>query len=189
MASRIGLTAPWAAHPILLLRSQAKFLPVRALAMSGDASEYERGLKALSSLISGRQRADGKNWSHAFELMKVHLEVRVLLCPTLSLRWKAWVVGHSRFPASFQRLGLQEELPKLSVIHVAGTKGKGSTCSMVESVLRKCGYRTGLFTSPHLVDVRERVRINGWVPGRAEGADHAVPPGAPCRWAGPLLGE
>ena len=43
----------------------------------------------------------------------------------------------------------------------AGTKGKGSTCAMAESMLRQCGYRTGLFTSPHLIDVRERIRING----------------------------
>lgn len=68
----------------------------------------------------------------------------------------------SRPPARLlQRLGLQEELPKLSVIHVAGTKGKGSTCAVVERVLREAGYRTGLYTSPHLIDVRERIRING----------------------------
>lgn len=64
-----------------------------------------------------------------------------------------------------QRLGLDTELPKLSVIHVAGTKGKGSTCAMIERMLREAGYRTGLFTSPHLIDVRERIRINGWVGG------------------------
>ena len=46
-------------------------------------------------------------------------------------------------------------------IHVAGTKGKGSTCAMVESVLRAAGYRTGLYTSPHLHTFRERIRING----------------------------
>uniref|UniRef100_A0A7S0HY33 Folylpolyglutamate synthase n=1 Tax=Hanusia phi TaxID=3032 RepID=A0A7S0HY33_9CRYP len=56
---------------------------------------------------------------------------------------------------------LHLDLSRLSVIHVAGTKGKGSTCSMVESILRSKGYRTGLYTSPHLIDVRERVRING----------------------------
>lgn len=44
---------------------------------------------------------------------------------------------------------------------VGGTNGKGSTCAFIESILRQSGYRTGLFTSPHLVDVRERVRISG----------------------------
>ena len=49
----------------------------------------------------------------------------------------------------------------LRVVHVAGTKGKGSTCSFVESILRHHGLKTGLFTSPHLIDVRERVRVSG----------------------------
>lgn len=62
-----------------------------------------------------------------------------------------------------QKLDLVDKLPKLHAIHVAGTKGKGSTCAIVESILRHCGYRTGLFTSPHLIDVRERIRINGYV--------------------------
>lgn len=47
------------------------------------------------------------------------------------------------------------------IIHVAGTKGKGSTCVMTEAVLRAHGLRTGLFTSPHLCNMRERFRING----------------------------
>ncbi len=45
-------------------------------------------------------------------------------------------------------------------VHVAGSKGKGSVCEMVASCLSACGYTTGLFTSPHLVDLRERIRIN-----------------------------
>lgn len=53
------------------------------------------------------------------------------------------------------------ELNRLKVVHVAGTKGKGSTCAFTESVLRAAGKRTGLFTSPHLVDVRERIRVDG----------------------------
>ena len=48
-----------------------------------------------------------------------------------------------------------------SVLHVAGTNGKGSCCAYLEAVLRAGGYRTGLFTSPHLVDTRERFRVNG----------------------------
>jgi dihydrofolate synthase / folylpolyglutamate synthase len=46
-------------------------------------------------------------------------------------------------------------------VHVAGTNGKGSVCALVERVLREAGQRTGLFTSPHLVDFRERIRVNG----------------------------
>ena len=59
------------------------------------------------------------------------------------------------------RLGMTRATNALSVIHVAGTKGKGSTCAFVEHIARECGVRTGLYTSPHLVDVRERFRIDG----------------------------
>ena len=48
----------------------------------------------------------------------------------------------------------------LQVIHVAGTNGKGSVCAFMESVLRTAGYKTALFTSPHLVRINERFRIN-----------------------------
>ena len=47
------------------------------------------------------------------------------------------------------------------IIHVAGTNGKGSVCSMLESVLRASGFHTGLYTSPHLVDYNERIMIDG----------------------------
>jgi len=46
-------------------------------------------------------------------------------------------------------------------IHIAGTNGKGSTAAIIESILAGSGYRIGLYTSPHLVDFRERIRING----------------------------
>jgi dihydrofolate synthase/folylpolyglutamate synthase len=48
-------------------------------------------------------------------------------------------------------------------IHVAGTNGKGSTCAMMEAALRAGGLRTGLYTSPHLVDPRERIQIEGHI--------------------------
>lgn len=60
-----------------------------------------------------------------------------------------------------RRLGHPEE--GFRVIHIAGTNGKGSVCAFLESILREAGFRTGLFTSPHLVDVRERFQI-GRVP-------------------------
>ena len=49
---------------------------------------------------------------------------------------------------------------RLKVIHIAGSKGKGSTAALVASVLTDAGYKTGLFTSPHLITPRERCRID-----------------------------
>jgi len=50
---------------------------------------------------------------------------------------------------------------QVTAVHIAGTKGKGSVAAMVEATCRAAGYRTGLFTSPHLVSWRERIRIDG----------------------------
>jgi dihydrofolate synthase/folylpolyglutamate synthase len=50
---------------------------------------------------------------------------------------------------------------KLKFIHVAGTNGKGSTSSMLASILTEAGEKVGLFTSPHIIDFRERIRVNG----------------------------
>src|SRR5450759_4698560 len=50
---------------------------------------------------------------------------------------------------------------KYRTIHVAGTNGKGSVSHMIASVLQEAGYRTGLYTSPHLKDFRERIKLNG----------------------------
>jgi len=50
---------------------------------------------------------------------------------------------------------------RFRIIHIAGTNGKGSTAHLLASCLQRCGYRVGLFTSPHLVDFRERIRVNG----------------------------
>ena len=50
---------------------------------------------------------------------------------------------------------------KLKAVHIAGTNGKGSTSHMIAAVLQAAGYKTALYTSPHLVDFRERIKING----------------------------
>ena len=51
---------------------------------------------------------------------------------------------------------------KLKLIHVAGTNGKGSTCAHIECILRGNGYKVGLYTSPHLINFNERIRVNGF---------------------------
>lgn len=67
-------------------------------------------------------------------------------------------MGLDRVRIVAQRLGTQFGCP---VITVAGTNGKGSTCAMLESILRHAGYRTGVYTSPHLVHFEERLRLQG----------------------------
>jgi dihydrofolate synthase/folylpolyglutamate synthase len=57
---------------------------------------------------------------------------------------------------------------QLKAIHVAGTNGKGSTAHSIAAVLQKAGYKVGLFTSPHLIDFRERIKINGEMIPRSE---------------------
>jgi dihydrofolate synthase/folylpolyglutamate synthase len=64
-----------------------------------------------------------------------------------------------RMRALLRRLGDPHD--RLRLVHVTGTKGKGSTCAMLAAVLRAAGYRVGLFTSPHLEHVEERVQVDG----------------------------
>ena len=80
----------------------------------------------------------------------------------------AWLYGTQTFGMKLgldntQRLLAAAGNPqsRLRFLHVAGTNGKGSTCAMMDSILRAAGYRTGLYTSPHLVDFRERIRLDG----------------------------
>ncbi len=71
----------------------------------------------------------------------------------------AYKPGLERISAFAEMLGDPQR--SFAAVHVAGTNGKGSTCHMLAAVLQAAGYRTGLFTSPHLVDFRERIRVDG----------------------------
>ena len=71
----------------------------------------------------------------------------------------AYKPGLERIAAFCQHIGNPQR--NFYTIHVAGTNGKGSVSHMLASILREAGYRTGLFTSPHLVDFRERIRVDG----------------------------
>ncbi|CAN1251014.1 Folylpolyglutamate synthase [Linum perenne] len=98
-----------------------------------SATPYDKAMDALSSLITKRSRGDKGNKGDGFHFLFDYLKI----------------------------LELEDALADMKIVHVAGTKGKGSTCTFTESILRNCGFKTGLFTSPHLIDVRERFRLDG----------------------------
>jgi len=79
---------------------------------------------------------------------------------------KSIALGLERVAEVFSRLKIKIDCP---VVTVGGTNGKGSTCAMLESILRAAGYRTGLYTSPHLLRYNERVRVAG-----VEASDEAL---------------
>jgi dihydrofolate synthase/folylpolyglutamate synthase len=68
-------------------------------------------------------------------------------------------LGLERIGVLLESLGNPQQACR--IVHVAGTNGKGSTCAMIESGLRAAGYRTGLFTSPHLAEPTERIQVAG----------------------------
>ena len=80
-------------------------------------------------------------------LQAIHARSRFSSCASLD-----------RISNLMHRLGDPQD--HIRCIHVAGTNGKGSVCAFIESALRQAGYRVGLFTSPYLVDFRERIQIN-----------------------------
>ncbi|KAG9510522.1 Folylpolyglutamate synthase, mitochondrial, partial [Fragariocoptes setiger] len=93
-----------------------------------------RDLNSLQSNVVSIAVAKTKHPEERFELFKKHLDIA----------------------------GIQiDDLKRLNVIHVSGTKGKGSTCAFTESILRSHGLKTGFYNSPHLTQVLERIRING----------------------------
>ncbi|MEA2708485.1 MAG: dihydrofolate synthase / folylpolyglutamate synthase [Phycisphaerales bacterium] len=112
--------------------SKAKLAPELKPAHSG-ASTFNRALRYLGSLSDYERLRIVRYTSQNFDL--------------------------DRMRALLKKLGNPHEQYK--TVHVAGTKGKGSTCAMVAAMLQASGYKVGLYTSPHLVDIRERIQING----------------------------
>ncbi len=75
------------------------------------------------------------------------------------VRYDAEMYSLNRMRKLMKKLGDPQK--DLRTVHIAGTKGKGSTATMLATMLRSCGHKVGLYTSPHIMDVRERIQING----------------------------
>src|SRR5205823_12630822 len=75
-----------------------------------------------------------------------------------TLHPKAIAMGLDRVRAAYERLGVELACP---IVTVSGTNGKGSTCALLDRMLRSGGYRVGTYTSPHLLRYNERVRLDG----------------------------
>ena len=107
--------------------------------MSDQTPSYKEAIATLNSLQSNR-------W-----------EIQKRINDEETLRAKL-----ERTRAHLRYLGVdQADLAAMNIVHVSGTKGKGSTCAFVESILRRKGFKTGLFVSPHLISVRERIQLDG----------------------------
>ncbi|XP_058830330.1 folylpolyglutamate synthase, mitochondrial [Topomyia yanbarensis] len=133
----------------------------RAAATSGEAT-----LAAKSTLnfqgIPAKQQPIVEDYENAVSTLN-SLQSNYSVLQNASSRIHTPDSIHIQETAKFLvRIGISlEKLDRLPVIHISGTKGKGSTCSLVESILRAYGYRTGFFSSPHLVSVTERIRLDG----------------------------
>ncbi|KAI7461947.1 hypothetical protein KC367_g6645 [Hortaea werneckii] len=121
----------------------------------------DRNYEAAINIIEGRKRVRRPNAASLHDATEERLPKS---SGTPDLRGTPSIAGMSNW---LQAIGHSaEDIDKLNVIHVAGTKGKGSTCAFIESFLRTHGNRTGypkktgLYTSPHLMAPEERVRVN-----------------------------
>jgi dihydrofolate synthase/folylpolyglutamate synthase len=107
---------------------------------SGGINSYSKALRFISSLANYEQQRIVRYTSQNFDL--------------------------DRMRGLLKKLGNPHE--QFRSVHVAGSKGKGSTCAMVASMVQAAGYKTGLYTSPHLIDIRERFQINGEMISQAD---------------------
>ncbi len=135
--------------------------------------DSDRGDQRRRKRTSSRASGPFVNHDAAMEFLNSTINVeRVRPDKVSSEVWKL-----DRMHALMRELGNPQD--DLQIVHIAGSKGKGSTCNMLEGALQGCNYTTGVFTSPHLVDIRERIRVGG-VPITEQCFDEAL---AQCRGA------
>jgi len=132
---------------------------------TASRSSTKRASKAAASAIDTLSADDITNYTTATKWLYNHTDVERLRLVTYDRR----TFNLERMRKLLDLLGKPHQ--QVKCVQVAGTKGKGSTCTMLQSMLSACGYTTGLYTSPHLQDLRERITIDGSLISYADFAD------------------
>lgn len=150
-------------------------MPRSSAAKPAASSKTTKPRVSTSAKGAPRAKGQGARPAKAARLFASYEDARAYLFARVDLERARLTREHldkfklDRMRAIAQKLGDPQDAVR--VVHVAGTKGKGSTCAMIASALEGCGYTVGLYTSPHLVDVRERVQINAELVSREDFRD------------------
>ncbi|MCL2647007.1 MAG: bifunctional folylpolyglutamate synthase/dihydrofolate synthase [Phycisphaerales bacterium] len=137
--------------------SKAKVKSANARKKGGSRRSSRRKvlLKASSKETPVRPSADSHpQYAKAINFLMSHTDYEKMRV----VRYNTTTFSLDRMRTLLKHLGNPQT--KFKTAHVAGTKGKGSTCHMLAAMLQSGGLKTGLYTSPHLVDIRERIRLN-----------------------------
>ena len=119
---------------------------------------------ATATRSKGAGRAPTRSGSRKKAVRTYDAALRYLFAQTdyeqmLRVRYNTDTFNLNRMQLLLKKLGNPHR--KLRTVHIAGTKGKGSTATMLAEMLRACGHTVGLYTSPHVCDIRERIMVNG----------------------------
>ncbi len=149
-------------------RSTVEQPPARQLGLRATRPEETTSVRPLE-LRQGRAN-DGRAPKTSADIGNYASAVRYLLERTdfermRTVKYDEKTFKLDRMEALLAKLG--DPHRQIRTVHVAGTNGKGSTVAMIASMLQGCGYVVGVYTSPHLVDMRERIVINGQAIDRA----------------------
>jgi dihydrofolate synthase/folylpolyglutamate synthase len=149
-------------------RQQNDEPPARQLGLRATRPVEVANVRPLE-VRSGRS-AEGRVPKGSGDINSYNAAVRYLLERTdfermRSVKYNETTFKLDRMEQLLAKLGNPHK--QIRTVHVAGTNGKGSTVSMIGSMLQACGYTVGIYTSPHLVDLRERILINGQMVDKA----------------------
>jgi dihydrofolate synthase / folylpolyglutamate synthase len=153
-------------HARVTVRRRTTVVPVRARSSgrSHKSSSARHHKKTRPVLVETKPKAEsgGSGFSKALRFLETLTDYERLRI----VRYNTQNFDLDRMRTLLRKLGNPHE--HFKSVHIAGTKGKGSTCAMIASMLRANGYKVGVYTSPHLCDIRERIAINGEMISRSD---------------------